>query len=103
MKTLNMVKCKINTIKSFALKDMISLKYLNLEGNEITSLGTNPNSFAGLMQLLDVNMNWNKMTEFPEFIDSYQSLLNMKINSNQLYAIPRRTIGCIHRFGNLGS
>ena len=87
VKTLNMVRCKINTIESFALKDMISLKYLNLERKEITSLGTNTNSFDGLVQLLDVNMNWNKMTEFPEFIDSYQSLLNMKINSNKLYAI----------------
>ena len=87
VKTLNMVKCKINTIESFALKDMIHLQYLNLEGNEITSLGTNITSFAGLVQLLDVNLNQNEFTEFPEFIDSYQSLLNMKINSNKLYAI----------------
>ena len=87
VKTLKMVKCKISTIESFALKDMISLKYLNLEGNEITSLGTNISSFTGLVQLLDVNLNDNELTEFPEFTDSHQSLLNMKINSNELYAI----------------
>ena len=87
VKTLKMVKCKINTIESFALKDMINLRYLNLEKNEITSLGTNISSFAGLVQLLDVNLNGNELTDFPEFIDSHQSLRNMKINSNKLYAI----------------
>ena len=84
---LNIVKCKINIIESFALKDMIKLKYLNLEENAITSLGTNTSSFAGLVQLLNVNLDLNKLTEFPEFPDSYNSILSMKLSYNKLYAI----------------
>ena len=87
VQTLNMVECKINTIESFALKDMINLKYLNLERNLITSVGTNSSSFAGLIRLLEVNLNSNKFTEFAGFINSYQSITKMELNANKFYAI----------------
>ena len=87
VQSLKMERCKISTIESFALKDMINLKYLNLERNLVTSIGTNSNSFAGMIHLLEVNLNSNKFTEFPEFIHSYQSLTKMELNANKFYAI----------------
>lgn len=85
--SLNIGHNHLTTIDGHILKSLISLESLCLESNSIRNL--NANIFANLSNLVDLNMNGNKMDRIPRGLSSLVSLQSMDLGKNHIKSIDR--------------
>jgi hypothetical protein len=70
-----------------SLGNLTALRYLDLGGNQLTTV---PKSLGNLTALTDLDLGGNQLTTVPKSLGNLTTLSRLDLNDNQLTAIPRR-------------
>ncbi|XP_025865124.2 E3 ubiquitin-protein ligase LRSAM1 isoform X2 [Vulpes vulpes] len=72
--------------KSCSLLNLITIKVLNVEKNQLTYL---PRSIGNLIQLQTLSMKDNKLKELPDTVGELRSLRTLDISDNEIQRLPQ--------------